>query len=191
MGEAVNQIPAIGYSITANLGGDRQVVFQHFVAHDQPDVEVNAAIDRIMGFIDRQKAVQELPELQKELDELSEAISQFTQDKQDTAEANYNKAQASLDIENEALQRQRKQVGDTAYEEHARSGRGGEFKPRGQTKMALERIDSGLERIAAEKARNTAERDQFLLTIDGNIKRRQDRIEVLGRKRLELLAKVT
>jgi hypothetical protein len=56
MSEAV-KAPAIGYSIVANLGGDRQITVQCFVDEGEEDKAVNARFDRVMTFIDRQRPI--------------------------------------------------------------------------------------------------------------------------------------
>ena len=187
---ADKEVSAIGYSVTANIDGNRQIVFQHFIAADADDAQVNKDLDRLMKLVDRQRAIYELPEIQTELDQLAEEISQYTQDKVETAEANFAKAQADLDLQIATMQGERKKVFETAYEQHNRSGRGSAFEPRGQTKVALERADAGIRQAEDQKQKNEAERAQFLLTIDGNIQRRKDRIAILEAKKATLAAKV-
>lgn len=185
------EVSAIGYSVAANIDGSRQITFQHFIASDATDEQVNADLDRIMRIVDRQRAVYEMPEIQEELDKLNEEISQYTEDKVTTAEANFLRAQADLDVQIATLQADHKKAFDTAYEQHGRSGRGGEFKVRGQTAAALDRIDAGIRQAIEQKDKNENERAQFVLAIDGNIQRRRDRIALLEGKLADLKAKIT
>lgn len=188
---ADKEVSAIGYSVAANIDGARQITFQHFIASDATDAQVNADLDRIMRIVDRQRAVYEMPEIVAELEKLQEEISQYTEDKVTTAEANFQRAQADLDVQIETLQGDHKKAFNAAYEAHGRSGRGGEFKPRGQTAANLDRIEAGIRQAVEAKEKNENERAQFILTIDGNIQRRRDRIALLEGKLADLKAKVT
>lgn len=188
---AEKEVSAIGYSVAANVGGDRQLTFQHFIASDATNAEVNADLDRIMGIVDRQRAVYQMPEVQDELDKLHEEISQYTEDKVTTAEANFHRAQADLDVQIATLQADHKKAFEAAYARHTTSGRRGDFKPTGQTGAALDRIDAGIRQLVEQKDKNENERAQFILAIDGNIQRRRDRIALLEGKLADLKAKVT
>ena len=66
----MSEAPALGYSIVANLGDNRQITAQCFVAHDEPLSVVNDHIDKVMRVIDRQRATYQIKELQTELDTL-------------------------------------------------------------------------------------------------------------------------
>ena len=78
---ATSATPAIGYSITANIDGNRRIVFQHFVAADEDDASVNANLDRIMGLVDRQRARYEIPGLAEELETLTNTMAQYEEDR--------------------------------------------------------------------------------------------------------------
>lgn len=185
------EVSAIGYSITAAIDERRQIVFQHFIAADASDAEVNADLDRIMRLVDRQRAMYELPEKQAELNKLKDEISQFTEDKTVHAEANFQKSQADLDMQIATLQADRKKIYDDAYDAHRRSGRQSAFEPKGHVKNALDRADAGIAQAIEAKGKNEAERDFYVQNIDGNIQRRRDRIALLEGEIAELEKKVT
>lgn len=175
------QVPAIGYSITANLGGDRQIVLQHFIGADESDAEVNKVLDRIMRLIDRQKAILEIPDLRAARDKYAGEIAQYEEDLA-TAEGKHAEAQASLDVEIEHLQTTSKEVHDTAYDAFRASGRQGAFKPSGQTKSQLDRAADGVKRAQEAKAKNEAERHNFLNTVGVSIDRRKAEIAIIEGK---------
>lgn len=175
-------VGVIGYSITANIDGNRQMVFQHFVPQDATDDQVNADLDRIMRLIDRQRSVYELPELREELHKLSEEIAQYNEDMVTQAEVNFGKAQAELHVQLETLQKDHKKVFDEAYAAFRNNGRQGQFEPKGQTKANLERLDAGIRQITEQLGKNAAERDFFQKNTQANIERRLARIDMLKAK---------
>lgn len=178
-------IPAIGISITANVDGNRQIVFQHFYAADLPDAEINAGIDRMMNFSDRQRARYELPELREERRKIMDENAQYAEDLA-TAEANHERAQAGLDVQIETLQSDHKEAFETAYAEHRRSGRTGSFVPKGVIATNLERLKMGIAQADETKKKNDEERRQFLQNMQIAMDRRTARLAVLADKIAEL-----
>jgi hypothetical protein len=185
------EVSAIGYSITTNIDGNRQIVFQHFIAADATDAQVNADLDRLMALVDRQRAKYEIPDAQAELDKMREEISQFTEDKEAIAEANYQKGVAAADVELATLRSQREKVINEAQAAHRNNGRQGAFKPIGHVKTTLERIDTGIEQIVESKGKMAAERDFYVQNVEANIQRRRDRVVILQEKIDRLTAQVT
>jgi Zn-dependent oligopeptidase len=175
-------VSVIGYSVTANIDGQRQMVFQHFVAQDATDEEVNRDLDRIMRLVDRQRAIYELPDMRDELEKLSDEIAQYTEDKTTSAEANFRKAQAEIDVQLETMQADEKRVREEAYDAFRKSGRQGQFEPKGHVKAQLERLAVGIREAINAKAKNESERDFYVQNIDGNIQRRRERIALLQEK---------
>ena len=80
----VIHVPAIGVSITANVDGDRQVVFQTAIDPAQTDAEVNALLDRLMGFASRQKLIHDIVGMRKDLKQMSLDMDRFTIQEADT-----------------------------------------------------------------------------------------------------------
>ncbi len=104
--------PALGFSITANIHDRSQIVAQSFVPFDASDEQVDAALDKVMRALDRQAAKYQVKDLKKK-----------------------------MEFEEIALKNQVEKVADfqnAAANEHATSGRRGEFKLNKQQEVGLE-----------------------------------------------------
>lgn len=174
----MGDVPAIGYSITANIGDDRQVVFQHFVGSDETDASVNAALDRIMGLIDRQKARAALPGLLAERRKLVDENAQYEQDRAE-AELNYQKAQAALETQLVEAGEAKKEAMSAGYSQHVQSGRTGEYKPKGAVAASITAAERVEKELKAAMDKNTAERDQHIENMRITMDRRVARIALL------------
>lgn len=151
--------PAIGYSIVANLGGDRQITIQCFVGEDEADDAVNARMDRAFRVVDRQKAKYELVDLRDELIKKQETLAQFHEDKA-RIDHDIDVKLAMLDVQvgvgNDTLTA----MNNDAYEAHVKTGRQGEFRAAGATKANMERVKQGLAQIQEQRDKIVAERNQ-------------------------------
>lgn len=182
---ADTNVPAIGISVTANVDGNRQIVFQHFYAADMPDAEINAGIDRLMRFTDRQRFRYELPDLREEQRKYQAEEAQYEQDLA-TAETEHARAQAGLDVQIETLQGDTKELFEAGYAEHIAGGRTGSYQPKGTNKANLDRLAAGIRQAEETKKKNDAEREQFIQ--NGNItrERRQKHLAMLADKIAEI-----
>lgn len=150
---------AIGYSILTNLDGNRQITVQCFVPEDAPDKVVNAKLDRAFRVIDRQKARYDIVGEQEELAKERGVLAQLEEDLA-RVDADFEKAQASLDIQAEEISVQSEDAMGQGYQEHALSGRGGKYVPRGQTAQRLNASAAAKRNVEDAFAKNKAERDQ-------------------------------
>lgn len=162
----VTQVPAVGFSLTTNLDGNRQAVFQGFVPADMSDGEVNAFLDRVRGFSDRLRAVYEIGEVEAELRKHRDSLAQMTEDRarldleheeaqalrrQELAAAEAGKdearssAQATIGAEILKMQELRQTKFNEGLNEYRRQGRQGSYSPQGARKADLEKIDRGIE----------------------------------------------
>lgn len=182
------QAPAIGYSIIANLGGDRQITVQHFVAAEDDDAKVNAAIDRIMRVINRQQAIGQLPELRAARDKYASELAQYEEDV-GVAEASHQRALAELDVKRASLEAAAKEVFDTAYKDFMASGKQGDFKPGGSAKSAIDASKRAVAEVDNDRKKLEAEKAQFVTNIEVSIKRRQEELAKLNTQ-IEELEKV-
>lgn len=192
MGEPLppTQVVALGYSIVGSISDKAQITFHHAIAEDESDADVNAKLDRIMGFIDRQVSKYEAPGLRKELADLEDKLMLVDGDMA-TSEANYQKAQADIDVQVETYQSEIKRINNVGYERHRTSGRGGSYTPRGTDAQAIAASEAGLQKAAQMKANNEAERGLFLSNIDTNKQRMAARVEFLKGKLAEIDKLVT
>lgn len=167
--------PALGYSIVANLGGDRQMTVQCFAGEDEADETVNAKMDRAFRVVDRQKARYELVDLHDELLKVAGALSQFTEDKA-RIDHDIDVKLAMIDVQasvgNETLEGMK----DQAYSQHLSSGRQGEFKPSGATKANIDRTKAGLAQLVDQKAAIEAERKQHHESVMISIHRHEEAV---------------
>ncbi len=169
------EAPALGYSIVANLGGDRQITVQCFAGSDEALSAINAKIDMALAVVDRQKARYELVDLAAEFDKVSKTYAQF---KEDFAriEADYATSQASLDA-NLA-----KAIGlyddeyAAGYDAHVTSGRRGEYKPTGHRQSALLAIKGHQDKLKEARTKNEAERAAAIQNVEISIRRYEDEI---------------
>lgn len=184
------QVVALGYSIVGALSDNAQITFHHAIAEDESDTTVNAKIDRIMGFIDRQRLKYEAPALRKELADLTDMNAQATEDMANS-EANYNKAQADLDVQIETFQKKGRDLHDAGYARHQHSRRSGSYVPKGSDAQQMAAAKAGVEAAVEAKARNNAERKQFLENIGISTTRREARIAMIQGKLAEIDKLVT
>ena len=164
---------AIGYSMVANLPGDRQLTMQCFVAEDESDADIRAKLDRAFGFLDRQKARYEIPDIEERIEQQQAQLSQMAFDLE-AADKAFDEAQAGLAEQAAQVGAAKKTVTDAAYEAFTRSGRQGEHRLRGTDLAHVERADNQLASIKAEMEKNVAERDAHRNQI------------LVGKKRYEL-----
>ena len=179
------KVPAIGFSITANIDGNRQVVFQGFFDENEEDKVVNRRVDRVMHLIDRQRSIYEIPGLKEELQKLTDELAQYNEDV-GKAEIEFEKAQATLDVQFLEVQQTRAKEHEAGLAEHKRSGKMSGYKPAGNRARNLELCQKQLDDIKKQKETNAAERQQFLDNIKASIERRQTRIEILKTKIADL-----
>lgn len=172
------QVPAIGFSTTVNVDGDRQMVFQGYFEQDEADSVVNARIDRIMALADRQRSKFKLPGLREELQKLTDELAQSDQDIAE-AELNFQKAQAALDIQTVELSGRRANLNNDMASAHRAMGKSGDYVPKGAAKSSLDNIDTALKEIQERKVKNEAERKFHRDNVEVNIKRRHARVAML------------
>lgn len=181
---------AIGYSIIANLGDDRQITIQHFIGDDEDDAVVNQTMDRIMSFIDRQKAIRKIPELQAEKRQVEGQIAQSSRDVE-MLDAEYKAAEVARDQMILDLKGREKDAFDTGYKAHVESGRRGNYKPQGQTAAIIQGVKSDVGKLVEEAIKQANERAQALQNLEANINMRRVRVAQIDEEIAELQAKVT
>lgn len=182
--------PAIGYSITANVNGDRQVVFQHFVDQETSVADQNAMIDRIMDAIDRQQARYRIPELRTERNKLEAELLMAERDLA-AVDLDY---QARVEVRNRAvadLQSAKKGEHDAGYAEHTSSGRRGSYEPVGHRKQRINAIEAEEKALIEAAARDDAERQVARSNLEKNNELRRLRMKQIDEELAELQAKVS
>lgn len=163
------QAPAIGYSVVSNLPGDRQVTMQCFISEGESDAAVHARLDRMMGFVDRQKARYELVDLEEELVKRQEGRDLFEHDLENVKRTHAEKL-AMLDVQMLTIRQDAEATRKAAYDAWSiASGRRGAFKPQGADKQKIDRCSEAIAALEAEKTKMVAERDQHIDNVHHSI----------------------
>lgn len=151
--------PALGYSVVANLDGNRQLTMQCFVGEDEPNEVVNAKLDRAFAVIDRQKARYDIVSENEEMSKERGILAQLEEDLA-RVDAEFTKTQAELHAQAQEFEAQRSKAIEAGYAEHTASGRRGDYQPRGQTQQTVNAVNAADRNVKAALEKNEAERDQ-------------------------------
>jgi hypothetical protein len=133
-------MPAIGISVSHQIGEDRNVVFQCFVPFDCPPVELDAALDKVFRASSRQKAAIRLPQAKLDLTRLRKG----------------QKRAAERIVE---VRHTYEMTDQTAREMHTASGRRTDYKPTAQivADRQKQKIDLDNLEIAMKRGREDIE----------------------------------
>lgn len=191
----VQKVIATGFSLVVNLAGERQITFQSGYEGDEDDASINARLDRMMAFADRQKAIYQIPEIEDELFKHRETLANFIEDR-DRIEANHVKAQAEREAQIAALdgELRAEAVADAkekvnveilhaqdlrnaeikrGQEDWQKHGKLGAYKPAGAVKANVDRCNEAIERYEKlrdeEVERVNAETDALITKIRAEI----------------------
>lgn len=185
MVDNIEKVPAIGFSVTANIDGDRQVVFQGYFEQAEDDVTVNARIDRIMALTDRQRSKYKLPGLKEEHRKLTDELAQYKQDV-DEAEVNFAKAQATLDVQMLEHGKNRAKLVNDGVASHNARGKVGDYEPKGALAASIRNIDMAMQEAKDRKVHNEAEKKVHLDNVAIAINRRHARLALLEQEIADL-----
>ena len=144
--------PALGYSILANLGDEKQLTVQCFVDSEAPLASIHTQIDKAMAVIDRQKAKYRKRDLTKELDKMEATLRQLHEDLA-RLEGEFEKNQKAFDEAIGGAVKAQSDIVNAAY------GRG-RSTPVGQDAARVNALKREVEQLNEQKAKATAERDQ-------------------------------
>ena len=168
-------IAAIGMSVVANFGRDRQATLQTHVAQDQTEAEIDSQVDRLFRVIDRQKARYEIIDLEDELVKHAQTLALFRED-HDRLEAEHQHKVAGLKIQIEEIDATAARARETGYQEHVTSGRQTEYQPKGATKAAIERAAQAAKAVQGEIDKLEAERTVALANLGTSAARYEEQI---------------
>ncbi|HEY1858662.1 hypothetical protein [Acidocella sp.] len=170
------ETPGIDITLTGNFGGDRQMAVRTMLVQATAENEAHEIVDRVFRIFDRQKARYEIVDLSEELRKNEQALARFQED-MPAVEAKYQKEQAARDVEIEELRKRYSEIVSKAESEHDTSGRRGQFRPQGHIKSDLENVERQIAKVADEKAKVKAEREEFLKSHDQvGVKRYEEEI---------------
>ena len=151
--------PALGYSIVANLDGKRQITAQYFVAGDEDMAAIHANVDRTMRVIDRQVARYEIEEKAEDLAKLRNTLAQAEEDLA-RVDHDFEVKKATLNVQIETVNGDYKAAYDADYDKFVKKGYTGSYSPQGSVAANLSRHKAEVTRLAAERDKAQAERDQ-------------------------------
>jgi DNA repair exonuclease SbcCD ATPase subunit len=175
--------PALGYSILANLGDEKQLTVQCFVDSEESLPSIHAKLDKAMAVVDRQKAKYRLKDLAKELAETEAALGR-QQDDLARIEDQFVAGQEARAEQVRQLAEAREEIAKAAYGK----GRSG---PVGHDKQRSEALKKQIEHLREEGNKAEAERAQARQNMAVNIGRFNDHIEKLAKQIDECNALIT
>lgn len=169
---------AIGYSIAAQLADDRHITLQHFVAQEDDDAAVNAAMDRMVRMIDRLKAIHKIPTLVEEQDRLRGQISLGEADAE-KLDVEYQAREKEREAALRDLMGKRNNEHEAGMAEHARSNRQTTYEPRGHRKAQIERLEGDIKNLVQGAVDAATEREVALGNLKANKALRETRIAAI------------
>lgn len=168
MQDQTTKLPAIGMSIVANIGGDRQITLQTYYERDEPIEAVNALVDRMQAVTDRQEAKYKLVGVLENLKIHLKTLERLEEDLA-AVDANHDKKQAERQLQlDEMLSMAHEQIATAEKQMNAEAanglrardsrwaeaegkfretGRKGVFKPDGHVRQNLDVLDAEIKRV--------------------------------------------
>lgn len=165
--------PAIGYSILANLGDEKQLTMQCFVAEDEELASIHRKVDRVMAVVDRQKAKYKKRDLEGEKAKLETVLRRL--------EADLIEAEAAFERQQEAFNSTIKTFKESAQairDQAAASGR--VSGPVGASKAEERNLETAAKAEDEKKKQAQAERDAARQNAAENILRYREEISKCG-----------
>lgn len=175
------QAPALGYSIVANLGGDRQMTVQCFADSEEPVASIHAKIDKAMVVIDRQRAKYRLTELVEERHKQAVTLGR-AEDDLARVEGEFQTEQARIDAQLGYLSEQIAEIDKVA---NARGRTGGAV---GAEKARQKAMREEVKSLVEVKSKQQAEREQHRQNVIISIARFKESIEKLDQDLAECKA---
>lgn len=166
--------PALGFSILANIGDNRQITCQCFVGVDEDLPVIHARIDKVQAVIDRQRALCEIPDLEAEREKHQVQLTR-AEDDLSRIEQEFHTGQAQFDAAIHLLAGEIKEIEDEAYGRRT----GG---PVGAAKSRRDACKAEQKNLVEAKDKAKAERDQFRQNVVISIGRFREEIEKLDAK---------
>lgn len=161
--------PALGYSILANLGDEKQLTVQCFVDSEEPLASIHNKIDKAMAVIDRQKAKYRKADCVKELDKMERTNRQLHEDLA-RLEGEFEKNQTAFDDAIARAVKTQNDLNEAAY------GRGRAGGPVGHEKARVNALKAEVHQLNEQKAKAQADRDQARQNIAVSISRYEEEI---------------
>jgi predicted nucleic acid-binding Zn-ribbon protein len=159
---------ALGYSITANLGDDRQIVVQCFADNDDPLKVIHQQLDKAMAVVDRQKAKYKKIEVEKNVEEMERTLRRL--------KADLNEAEVAFERKLKEIDGQLLDVVKARDEAQQRFNESGRAAPVGADKGRIPALKAEGERLNGEREKALEERKLGREHAATNIKRFEEEI---------------
>ena len=166
--------PALGFSIVANLGDNRQITCQCFVDVDEDLPVIHARIDKVQSVIDRQRARYEIADITKERETAAKTL-QRAKDDLARVEGEFQATMAEND-------RRLVDIAQSISEINTAAAERGRGSPAGADKSRVATLERERKEIAAIKDKNNAERDQYLQNVLVSIERFEEAVADCDRR---------
>lgn len=157
-GRETAEAAALGFSMQVDLGAGRVCTLQTHLANDCSVEQLNHMLDKMTSAGDRQRAHYKIEELEREIEQHEREQAQHQEDldrldlefaaRQEQRNGEIKKAQTALDNLNAA-----------ARDAHVATGKRGEFALRGTDKSRHDAVQSGVQALVLEMAKDEAEHD--------------------------------
>lgn len=156
--------PALGFSIIANVGDNRQITCQCFVGIEEETPAIHARIDKVQAVIDRQRARYEIKDLLKEREKHAVTLAR--------AEDDFKRVEQTFKDQQDAHDRRLMDIAAQIAEiDETASIRGRVSGPQGADKSRKNALIAERKDIAALKEQQRAERDQHHTNVVISIER--------------------
>jgi len=179
--EAEGMAPAVDVSLIRNFEGDRQIQIRVPMPTQMPVAAADAIMDGALRIMDRVAAKYELPKIKDELTVTQNKLTNLLYVQKELRQT-HKKLLAEKQVEIEELIKARSQIYDRARDDHFKSGRQGQFEPKGNTAANIKRHDDGMARVKQEIEKAKAEHAQSEQQQVALITDFTQRIEVLTEK---------
>lgn len=152
-------VPAIDITIAASLGDGRQLQLRTAILQETETDVSNAVLDKVMKLADRQKAIYDLEVAERDFRKSGFALANFI------AQIPYvelTQRQLREQWENEiaGLEADKQLMLENAIADHIKSGRQGDYTPRGNVKANLEAHSRAIAQKNENIRRSEADREQ-------------------------------
>ena len=169
---------AVQVNIATALGDGRQAQFSTYFAQDDDPAQVNALLDRLHDYADRQKAKYDIVGLKLELKKHESTLAQFLEDL-DAVETRHKHAQASRFVEIDELNKGIASIIGNANATHVATGRHGDYSLKGSVKTNVDRHNQAVDNLRREVEKADAERSQAVQNLQKSIGRYNEVIAAL------------
>jgi chromosome segregation ATPase len=165
---AVQQVPMVGFSITANLYGERNIVFQSAYPSDFSDKDADAVVNAVMRQADRMKARYKIEEIEADIRKHRE-MRRHQENLLDGLDAQERDKLDGLSKRIAAQTERKSKAFELGEAKHNEAGRPGPYRPGGSAQSEISACDSDIARAKNEMTEVRAETQKGKVNIAGTL----------------------